>query len=147
VWGEALVIRAECYQFDIIKINRECACKYFLPFPDLWSKRKSATDKISKTTTHRFTLRIQKILARGKNKNFWKYLRRLPAFQCINKYGKLITNFGLIFAKFGSNYCELFFTNLESESIKMTIFSHCTWTRNFVVVKVRATKDPQLCRC
>jgi hypothetical protein len=61
-------MRAECYQFDIIKINRESACKYFLPFPDPQSKRTSASEKIAKTATLRFRLHIQTILSRRKTK-------------------------------------------------------------------------------
>jgi len=76
------------------------------------------------------------------NNNFWKYLRRPPALQCINKYGKHRRYFGLIIEKFGSNFCALFSTNLESESIKIRKSSHCAWIRNFVVVEVWATKDP-----
>ena len=68
MWVEALDIRAECYQFDNIKINTESACKYFLPLSDLWSKRTSAREKISKTTTPRFRLHIQTILS------WWKII-------------------------------------------------------------------------
>jgi len=46
--------------------------------------------------------------------------------------------------KFGSNFSALFSTNLQLESIKIQISSHCTLTRNFVVVKVWAAKNPCL---